>query len=285
MLRTRVAPNRAERSQHQKCFPNMSEAFNTGLEPAPFSQKQRINLLRERKQVEKVLDLENNSRQLVNNLTQKVDQSVERIKNLNFKKDQTTLSNSSGPSYSQKQKSLILSRLDTEIQLETKEKDNLKSRLEEAELNLARAELNRRTVDIQIKNLSEQEQKLADWQERRCQIRKQIADANNKRRDKTVENFVFQENERILANEKIENDKKLQAEIAKGKAKEFLKISQKQARVEKEYQNGQQELEREQKMTAILNLRQNIEKSRAGELKSEKNSKKEEFEEQRNHRT
>ena len=144
-------------------------SFSVGLEQAPFSQQDRIKLLRERREINSILEEEQAKRALVDNLRQKAEQSLKRLQVLEDEREKV---GSNSPS------KVVLKRLDTEIGLEIEQCNELKSNLEDAELNLARAQLNSRKVNNKISTIENQEQILQEWQERRMIARQDIEDAN-----------------------------------------------------------------------------------------------------------
>ena len=152
-----------------------------------------------------------------------------------------------------------------EIGLELQQTTQIKSDLEEAELNLARAQLNSRKVNSKLSLINSQEKILHEWQERRMLARQDIEDANTIRRAKTIEarREVINHQEEIV--EMISNKKIEQQKMATLRNREFSKLTREHIQREKTEALMQEKQLKNKRLEAILNLKQNIEKSRNGE--------------------
>ena len=130
-------------------------SFSVGLEKAPLSQKDRIQILRDRKEVDQIIADEQQKLAIVEHLKNQAQASLDRVRILKEQREKLNVDQSTE-----------LKRLDTEIDLDLNESIQIKEKLSLAELDLAKAVLNRRKVDEKIFKLEEQEQVISDWQER-----------------------------------------------------------------------------------------------------------------------
>ena len=92
-------------------------SFSVGLEQAPFSQQDRIKLLRERRQIDNILEEETKKRSLVDNLRQKAEDSLKRLQTLESERDKINTPTDEENSKQQKivANKTILKRLDTRL--------------------------------------------------------------------------------------------------------------------------------------------------------------------------
>ena len=229
-------------------------SFSVGLEKAPLSQKDRIQILRDRKEVDQIIADEQQKLAIVEHLKNQAQASLDRVRVLKEQREKLD-----------RDQHTELKRLDTEINLDLNESILIKEKLSLAELDLARAVLNRRKVDEKIFKLEEQEEIISDWQERRKDMRHAIEKANNQRREKTLESTVKNLEQERQAENEIMNSKMIQQKQASKNASKYLKASVKKLK-ENDKKNDEIISELTQKrLNAVLDLKNSIERSKKNE--------------------